>query len=64
MSNKEEIRVIHETINQAERFIEKAKELKEFLEEDGYSHQSKIRSSARRSSMDLSRLLTEFRRPK
>ncbi len=64
MNNKEEIRVINETIRQSESFIEKAKELKEFLQEDGFSYQSKIRASARRSSMDLSRLLTEFRRPK
>ena len=64
MINKEEIRVINETIIQAEQFIDRAKELKEFLEEDGFSYQSKIRSSARRASMDLSRLLTEFRKPK
>ena len=47
-----------------EATIEKAKELKEFLQEDGFSYQSKIRASARRSSMDLSRLLTKFRKPK
>lgn len=64
MNNEDEIRVINDTINQAESFIERAKELREFLTEDGFTYQSKIRAAARRSSMDLSRLLTEFRRSK
>jgi len=60
-----EIEVLNDVIERAEEFSMKARELKEFLQDrESFTYASKIRSSARRSSMDLSRSLTEFRRAK
>ena len=64
MSKFEEIKAIDNAVDKANDFIERAKELRAYLLENEYNYQSKFRASARRSSMDLSRLLTEFRKPK
>jgi len=58
--NHKEIDNLTEAINEAYRFIARANALKARLKEgDGY--QLKERAAARRSSMDLTRALADFR---
>lgn len=60
-----EIEAVIYSIAKANEFIEKAIELREYLEDkESFTYASKIRSSARRASMDLTRALAEFRKPK
>ena len=57
-----EIMAINYAIAQANDFVKKAKDLRDLLKNETFTSTTKLRSSARRSSMDLSRALTEFRR--
>jgi len=64
MSDKQEkIDKLNASINEAERFIKKANAAKKRINSDSYSHYcSKEMASAKRSSMDLTRSLSDFRK--
>jgi hypothetical protein len=55
-------RTLQAAINEAERFLDLARELQpEFA--NGYYHGSKVSGATRRASMDLTRALADLRRP-
>jgi len=66
--NEKQLVALENAVDEAERFIEKAKAaLKRINDEDdrGYwCYSSKENAAAKRASMDLSRALTEVRRSK
>lgn len=49
-------------ISEADRFLSKAKLAKKELEANEFVYSSKLNASAKRSSMDLSRALSELRK--
>jgi len=59
-----EVERINTCIAQAEDFLKKANTLKVYLETNKWTSQTMLRSSAKRSSMDLTRELANLRKPK
>ena len=64
MTNKPDIRVtrLSAAIEEAERFVKKAKEARKELQTSEWTHQTVHYASAKRSSMDLTRVLADVRR--